>query len=121
MSSFRPTTFATASTCTGWTANSTPAARPACHPAQRRASTATATLAPACHSMLTAWNQTGPSNSQSSAKLATVSGRYSVPVRFPAQYGSANARHHAPGSRTNGLSTTMYTSSKANVFHRAPV
>src|SRR5207245_2692120 len=46
--------LATASTWTGCTANSSPAASAARSPLQRRASQATATLAPACHAPFTA-------------------------------------------------------------------
>ena len=53
MSSARPTTFATASTWTGWTANTSPATSAAVSPAHRRASAATATVAPACQSRFT--------------------------------------------------------------------
>ena len=67
ISSFRPTTYATASTCTGWTANTTPATSPAVSPAQRQASAATNTLAATCHIRFTAWNQAVERMVQSSA------------------------------------------------------
>src|SRR5207244_2932218 len=76
MSSARPTTFATASTCTGCTANSNPATSATASSAQRRARAATATATPACHSRLTAWNQTVPSTSASRANPVITSGRY---------------------------------------------
>jgi len=76
MSSARPTTFATASTCTGCTANSTPATNAPVASTQRRASAATATAMPACHTRFAAWNQAGPSIKRSMANPAITSGRY---------------------------------------------
>ncbi|PYP02464.1 MAG: hypothetical protein DMD25_12735 [Gemmatimonadetes bacterium] len=120
MSSERPTTFATASTCTGWTANNNPATSAPAVSTQRRASAATATAAPACHRTLTAWNQAVPSTSASRANPAITSGRYMWPPRSGVQYGAANARHSPDGWTTSGFNAMIGTSSRANRFQRAP-
>ncbi len=120
MSSARPTTFATASTCTGCTANSRPASSAATSFVQRRASAATATATPACHSRFTAWNQTALSNTRSKAYVAMTSGRYKRAPSSGGQYGAANARQIPDGCATNGFVRMMGRSSSANWFHRAP-
>src|SRR5882672_9609812 len=54
ISSARPTTLATASTCTGWTENSTPTINPTAGPASSHASRANNAVAIAAQRMLTA-------------------------------------------------------------------
>src|SRR3989442_1028211 len=83
MSSARPTTFATASTWTGWTANRAPASQPAASPAQRRARRATAVLAPACQRTLTPWNHHAPAGATPRALFPSRVGSPAVGDRHP--------------------------------------
>src|SRR6266576_4369774 len=54
ISSARPTTLATASTCTGWTANTNPTISPTAGPASSHASNANSAVASVAHMTLTA-------------------------------------------------------------------
>src|SRR5256712_4017285 len=119
-SSARPTTFATASTCTGCTANSAPATSPPVVSAHRRGGPATATAAARCHSRFGAGNQPAPSSMRSRAKAAMMSGRYRWPPRSGGQYGAPKARQTPAGSATSGFVTMIATSSIANWFQSAP-
>ena len=112
MHSARPTTFATASTCSGVSANSSAAASAPTGATSSSASIHTSTEAAACQSTFTACSQCASPFEihQSNANVAIVSGRY-CPPRPAGQYGLANARHIPSGCVTSGLSTTMPRSS----------